>query len=233
MENNKDRKPESQEYNNDFNQLGDKSDIKKEIRRSVLQKRKSMDLALAKEYSDIICERIISLNPYKEAEVILSYMSFRNEVNMDKLMKDAINQGKEVYIPKVESGRRMEFYKFSGDGMGLVRGSYGILEPDTEKNLKIYKDAGRKTLMIVPGVAFDESLNRIGHGGGYYDVFLSMLGLNLDELVAEEGKTLGVKSYFTSLAVGYEYQIVDQIPADKYDIKPDYLVTEERVIKKI
>ena len=88
-------------------------------------------------------------------------------------------------------------------------GAYGILEPKGES--KAGKEEARDGFMVVPGVAFDADRNRIGFGGGYYDKYL--------ELYPE---------LFTA-AVAFGFQIVEGVPTEANDIRPQKLITEERI----
>ena len=88
--------------------------------------------------------------------------------------------------------------------------SYGILEPGN-KNKKITPD-----LIMVPLVAFDDKLNRIGYGKGYYDRFLQ--------------KISKIRKKTISLGVAYSFQRCKKIPINKYDFRLDYIFTERGII---
>ncbi len=92
----------------------------------------------------------------------------------------------------------------------LSIGSYGILEPRTEKIRKTRVED--IDLIIVPGVAFDKKGNRIGHGKGYYDRLLD-------------------KTNATKIGLAFEFQLLKEIPTDKHDLPIDILITEKRIIK--
>ena len=89
--------------------------------------------------------------------------------------------------------------------------AFGTLEPPS-KNKEVIPD-----LVIVPIVAFDSQLNRIGYGKGFYDRFLS--------------KVKKVKKKSISLGIAYSFQEYSKIPADKHDFKLDYIFTESGIIK--
>ena len=146
-------------------------------------------------------------------------MSIRNEVKLNLLIKDAISKGKKVYIPKVLSKTEMQFYLYDGN---FVEGMYKIKEPAncTEENLFDLsildnQDITGKVLVILPGTAYDRNFNRIGYGGGYYDRYISKL----------------TKYPLTRLSVCYDFQIIDKIPAEKHDIKPNIIVTEKQILQ--
>ena len=149
------------------------------------------------------------MNIYRNSEVILAYMSANHEVDMSYLMVKAIEDGKRVYIPKVESEGNMRFYLYDGN---FVVGSFGIKEPLSKVPFNEEEMLTEGVLMIVPGVAFDIKRNRLGHGGGYYDRFLN-----------RDGKVF-------KMAVGYDFQILDDIPVFEHDKKMDTIVTEKRII---
>jgi 5-formyltetrahydrofolate cyclo-ligase len=92
----------------------------------------------------------------------------------------------------------------------LSLGSYGILEPRTEKIRKT--NVEDIDLIIVPGVAFDEKGNRLGHGKGFYDRLLK-------------------KTKATVIGLAFEFQILENIPTDKNDVPVDMIITEKRIIR--
>ena len=92
----------------------------------------------------------------------------------------------------------------------LYVNKFGILEPkDTKK--EIIPD-----LIMVPLVAFDERLNRIGYGKGYYDRSLR--------------KISKIKKHAISLGIAYSFQKCKKIPIDSHDFKLDYIFTEKGII---
>ena len=182
---------------------------KKNIRQDIISKRKALDDIETAAKSFEICKQIMSMNIYRNSEVILAYMSANHEVDMSYLMVKAIEDGKRVYIPKVESEGNMRFYLYDGN---FVVGSFGIKEPLSKVPFNEEEMLTEGVLMIVPGVAFDIKRNRLGHGGGYYDRFLN-----------RDGKVF-------KMAVGYDFQILDDIPVFEHDKKMDTIVTEKRII---
>jgi hypothetical protein len=91
----------------------------------------------------------------------------------------------------------------------LKQGAFGIWEPgDTRET-----DPGSIDWIIVPGVAFDKKLNRLGRGKGYYDKLL-------------------VQTSATKIGICYELQLFDEIPAEPHDIKMDFIITENNIIHR-
>lgn len=173
---------------------------KKQFRAAALENRDSLTPEQRKSYSDRIIDNLISLPCYQNADAILTYISFRSEVDTLPLLKRAFAEGKAVFAPKV-IGKEMDFYRiFSKDD--LSSGYQGIMEPAhgqlfekwiddrmsqcqnqnrrQEKLLKAGNTEERRekalsVLICLPGAAFDRACHRIGYGGGFYDRYLSGL----------------------------------------------------------
>ena len=103
----------------------------------------------------------------------------------------------------------MEFYLIS-EYAQLAPGTMNIPEP-VPNCVKIISFP-EMTLMIMPGVAFDRNLNRVGYGGGYYDRFLEK------------------HPDFVRIAISYELQLCDYVPVEPTDYKPHMLITEKQIL---
>lgn len=183
---------------------------KKEIRALIYKARKEMSEETWKKATDKICDSVLKTQMFQEAEEIYCYMDYNHEVGTRQIIENSWRLQKKVFVPKV-LGREMEFFEISSFD-DLAPGMKGILEPvrTSEDN----KGSGNRGLMIMPGVAFDRSLHRIGYGGGFYDRYLEThRGLQ-------------------KLAVAFTYQVLDEVPAEAFDICPDVLVTESAVYEK-
>ena len=152
---------------------------KADIRKEVLAKRDALTREEQLEKSRQIFEKLITLEEYKYSRNILIYADFGSEVKTDDIILDSLAMGKNVYCPKVTDHEKglMVFAKIESLE-DLVYGFVGLREPSLDDLTTIYHvndstdgDIGR-TLVILPGVAFDHSLNRIGYNGGFYDRFL-------------------------------------------------------------
>lgn len=179
---------------------------KSEIRKEMLDKRASLTQDKVKEISQMICIAVRVLESYKTAKNVCLYMPIKNEVDVRYVMEDARHEGKDIWLPKV-NGKNMDFYSY-GMNTKLIKGSYGILEPDSNEILI----PDKKTFIVMPGAAFSEKHDRIGYGGGYYDRFLNKHNMCM------------------TAAVCYNFQILPQIPVESYDIRPDVIVSEERIL---
>lgn len=162
----------------------------KEIRKIIKNK---------EEFDKRIFNKIVSLEEYKQSNLVLTYVSLKDEVDTIKLIKYSLEKGKKVAVPKCK-GTNIVFYYISGIE-DLQEGTFSILEPKTIEKVTDFASS----ICIVPGVAFDKQNNRIGYGKGFYDGFL--------------------KGY-TGIKIGLTYRecICDKIDADENDIKMDKVV---------
>ena len=187
-----------------------KRDEKNLIRKQMKQLRADMTRTERFEKSMQIFEQLITVPEFKRADRIYTYVSMDNEIDTIMLIDYSLSLEKRVFVPRV-SGKDMEFYEIS-DISELSPGYMGIYEPDINGREPDYSRTG---FMCMPGLAFDKSYNRIGYGGGFYDRYLSVEN----------------KLYKASLA--YEAQLLESIPAQDGDVRPDMIVTEESIYRKL
>lgn len=183
--------------------------MKKELRKEIIKKRDELDYTEKTIKDKKIIEKLKDTKEYKEAKGIFVYIGFGSEINTKILIEDALEDGKEVCVPKVIK-KDMVFIKINSLE-NLVTSSYGILEPVGDKNNFNVDNLG---LIIMPGLAFDKQGNRLGYGGGYYDKFLSNNKINVKKI-----------------ALAYDFQILDKVPSEEHDIKVDSIITEEKEIE--
>ncbi len=177
---------------------------KSDIRNNIKKMRNGMSPDSCFEKSRAIAAALLNTTLYKAHMNILLYMAVNHEVDTSMIFEKAVSDGKRVYFPKVY-GKEMQFIKVSSMDE-FEEGSYGILEPISDAAADI-----KEGLIVMPGVAFDKNCNRIGYGGGFYDRYM------------EKHREL------VSCAVCYECQIVEDIPSEPHDIKPDMVITEDRI----
>ncbi len=175
---------------------------KKLIRKEILCRRDNMTGTEVLQKSKEISERLFSLDCYKSAKVIFSYISNRNEVDTKSINMRVLKDGKKLAVPRV-NGDLMDFYFINGYE-DLEDGYFGISEP------KIYTkkaDADECELMLVPGVVFDKNFHRIGYGKGFYDKYIDKRD-----------------NSFVKIGLAYDFQILDKIPCDRFDISMDMII---------
>lgn len=162
------------------------------------------------EKSQKIAELLAKRDFFKDSLVIAIYSSLPDEVDTKEIFELAKNMNKTIVYPKVKDNTHIDFFKVN-DLQELKKGSFNIMEPqDDIKNLVDSKDVD---LMIIPGICFDLEKNRLGYGKGYYDRYLE-------------------NNYITKIGICFSDQVLkeDIIPTDEFDIKMDYIVTENEII---
>lgn len=187
-----------------------KRDEKNLIRKQMKQLRADMTRTERFEKSMQIFEKLITVPEFKRADRIYTYVSMDNEIDTIMLIDYSLSIEKRVFVPRV-SGKDMEFYEIS-DISELSPGYMGIYEPDINGKEPDYSRTG---FMCMPGLTFDRSYNRIGYGGGFYDRYLS------------------VENKLYKAALAYEAQLLESIPAQDGDVRPDMIVTEESIYRKL
>ncbi len=182
---------------------------KKTIRTEIRALRRQQSDAEFLLKSSQITERILALPSWKQAEEVWFYIDRDGEVSTEALIEAALAEGKKAAAPKADpdTGTLRFYYIRSRDD--LADGYQGILEPVTDGEA-----ADEQALLLLPGVAFDPMRNRIGSGMGFYDRYLSS---HRDH---------------PTLAPAFDLQIVDAIPAQEHDIRPDLIVTETRTFSE-
>lgn len=181
---------------------------KKELRAETARRRELCTARQAEEMSARIVGQILRTPQYIEAKTVFMYMSLPKEVQLRTLFDQSIRDGKEIAVPRVE-GKQMHFYGVRSEH-DLRVGVMGILEPDPSSCMQM--DDREEALMILPGVAFDSALGRVGYGGGYYDRYLE------------------AHIHHPTMAVAFSFQIFDYVPVQAHDIRPQLLFTENECI---
>ena len=186
--------------------MNDIRERKRELRKAILKIRDSLSDRERKEKSEAIWNKLSRTDEFISAGMIYFFVGYGSEVQTSFMIKKTLEMGKRVAVPRVVNKTDMRFSEIHSLDE-LVLGYMGILEP--EECAEAVNTA--PDLVILPGVAFDRSHNRMGYGRGYYDRFLA----SIDPDIA-------------GIAVCFEAQIVDEIPAEETDIRADMIITESR-----
>lgn len=180
---------------------------KKEYREEVLALRSQLDIHTKNQWDNIILDKLINSDYYKNSSVIFAFVSFRDEVDTHKFIKQALKDGKTICVPKVPSKKQgMETHIIKGFE-DLKEGYFGILEPIDGCTKASPDDID---FILMPGVAFDLEGGRVGYGAGFYDKFLAKLNKDVPKI-----------------AIAYDFQLYEKVPTDEFDIKIDGIITNK------
>ena len=175
--------------------------------RSLLQRKKKY--RTIKKFNFNLIFKLIRKHFRKKKITIAGYYPSYYEVNILKFLEKASRDKFRIALPVIRSSNNMCF-KLWIFKEPLYVNKFGILEPKNS-NKKIIPD-----LIMVPLVAFDNHLNRIGYGKGYYD--RSLYKINR------------IKKNMISLGIAYSFQKCKKIPINKHDFKLDYIFSEKGII---
>lgn len=185
---------------------------KDEIRAVKLAEREALDPALRREYSIAIAEHLWVQREYIAARAIHVYVPIRGEVETRPIVERAWKEGKRVVVPLVVRGEQELRHAWYDEGTQLERGAYGIPQPTSPVLLDEDELAALAPLVLVPLVAYNRRLYRLGYGKGYYDRFLARVSL-------------------VRFGLAYAFQYAE-FPTDEHDVPLDAVVTELGVARR-
>jgi 5-formyltetrahydrofolate cyclo-ligase len=177
---------------------------KSELRRIILQKRRSLSVEEWREKSDRLCNHLRSLPLLTQAKTVLAYFSFRQEPDLSPLFTDS--QWRWGLSRCV--GKSLVWHRWM-HGESLNKGDYGIFEPHPDSPILTPHEVD---LILVPAVACDTRGYRLGYGGGFYDRLLSSA-----DWVSKP--TIGIV---------FEFAYLPQLPVDPWDKPLHSICTEDR-----
>ena len=141
-------------------------------------------------------------------KIIGGYYPVNFEIDSLTLLKKFKKKKFNISLPVIKKKFQMDFHSWSFSEP-LKINKYGIPEPEN-KNI-VYPD-----ILLIPLLAFDKNLNRLGYGGGYYDRLI---------------EKLSKKKNIIKVGLAFSVQEIDKVPTNMYDQKLDYIVTNKLIIK--
>jgi 5-formyltetrahydrofolate cyclo-ligase len=180
------------------------------LRSAALKRRAALDPETCRSWSSLIQAKILDLPQYRAARSVAIYRAMGNEVDTGTIIEHSLGHNQKVFVPKLDWEKPGVFVQILSNeeqrrGLPGTVASAGAAE--------LSRAASDNLLVIVPGVLFDYRGNRLGRGGGWYDRAL---------------RSLGACGVYVGLA--FEFQLVDRVPAQPWDERVHYVITESRVI---
>lgn len=172
---------------------------KSEIRRKIKQLRMMLSDIEKEQAAQEVFARLENTAAFMMADKILVYHSLPDELQTISFLKKWSGR-KHFFLPRV-NGVNLDLLPYVEGN--LERGAFDIEEPTGSE----LADVDDIDLMIIPGVAFDRRRNRLGRGKGFYDRLLST-------------------SKATKIGVGYEFQLMDEMPCEPHDVPMDIVITQ-------
>jgi len=183
--------------------------IKTDLRQRMRTALESVSPTVRMAASIEACDRLRTQMP--SAAAILFFAPLPDELDVWPLMEFSIATGTLCALPFFDAeNQRYGARQITNPAAQIVTGKFGVREPDaTGAEISLEKF----NLILVPGLAFDLSGNRLGRGRGFYDRLL--------------GGAAGIKC-----GVCHDGQLFPAIPAEPHDVKVDFILTPSKLVKR-
>ena len=176
---------------------------KSEIRKKILKIRKKKHIKNQKiSFKEIL--NILKKNNIKK-RIIGGYYPYNYEIDTIDILEKFEKKKYRISLPKIRKNSQMDFFQWSLNDP-LIINNYGIPEPISNK-------IQYPNILLVPLVAYDRDLNRLGYGGGFYDRYI---------------KKIRKKKDVVTIGFSYSFQKIKQIKINKHDIKLDFVLTNKK-----
>jgi 5-formyltetrahydrofolate cyclo-ligase len=187
-----------------------------QLRRDIRAQRRQLNTQTLHRHSHQLQHLAVNYQPFRHSHRIAFYLASRGEIDPHPLMRQALKAGKQVYLPVLRNrpSSALWFARYR-QGDHLCHNRFQIPEPAMHRHRLVMPWS--LDMVFVPLVAFDRSGNRLGMGGGYYD------------------RTFAFKhhrSHWTGpklIGLAHEFQRVDQLPVQSWDIPLDSVITEQAI----
>ncbi|KAE9407898.1 5-formyltetrahydrofolate cyclo-ligase [Gymnopus androsaceus JB14] len=197
---------------------------KRALRKSMSTALRSLDPLSVMEQSRAVAAQVLALPAFQGCKNVSCFLSMPlGELDTSEIVAEILkSENKSLFVPKVCSDGAMEFMKLYNqrDLDTLSSGLWGIREPsvDWENSPRVNAMDAGLDVILMPGVAFDRSMSRLGHGKGYYDRYIARY--------VASGRP---RPLLVSLAL--RNQLLDlTIPVDEHDCKMDMIVTPDEIV---
>ena len=183
--------------------------VKENIRNEKRYERSLLSDAHIARLSDNFLTQWMKFSKELSYQSIALYYPFDNEASTLEIINYLHSKNKEVLLPVIENNSKTLFFAKNGIQSELIKNNFGIFEP---KN-KEFVDIEEIDIVLIPCVAFNDKLFRLGMGGGFYD------------------RTFSKKSSTILIGMAYSFQYENESFQEKHDIKMDYVITQKGVLK--
>ncbi|KAF9382262.1 hypothetical protein CPB97_007251 [Podila verticillata] len=193
--------------------------LKNTIRKDMRQRLAALSKDEIKRQSAIVTEKLVASRTFKESQNISVYISMHGEICTTEIIRTVLSQNKACYVPRCRGKDIMDMVKIESwdDFLALPKNSWGIPEPRLEEDRENVLDTPHGLdLIVMPGLAFDRTGTRLGHGRGYYDNYL----VKVNKYNASIGRPPAA-----TVALALAEQMVDEsLPRCETDIDPQEIL---------
>lgn len=171
--------------------------------------RRAIPADMRASHASAIAVRVLELPAILDASAVMLYGASPEEADPGLLEGALRDLGKRIAYPRIAGDGQLAIHWVDTPEV-LAEGPFGLLQPTSDAPGALLTDL---SAIVVPGVAFDLAGNRLGYGGGYYDV-----------LLADPAGTP------MTIAIAYDEQVFDEVPHGQRDRAVDILVTPTRTV---
>ena len=183
--------------------------IKEIIRKKIRNERSLLSDAHVIRLSDNLLTQWMKLSNELSYKSIALYYPFDNEASTLEIISYLHSKNKTLLLPVIqEKSNKLLFAKYYPKAE-LIKNHFGIFEPKEKE----FFDKADIDIALIPCVAFNNQLFRLGMGGGYYD------------------RTFAEKKSTTCIGLAYSFQVIDEPFEEKHDIKMDYVITQKDILR--
>ncbi len=188
--------------------------MKQTLRQSIIAARLGVAPAERLRLNNLVAARIVQLEAYRTAATVLAYMNFGAEFAAEIFVQQALHDGKQVLLPRVNRDTgQLDVYRVTDLAQDIAPGCRDIREPIIGRCKKM-EDLASIDFILLPGVAFGRDGARLGYGGGVSDKLLA-----------------GMQHQQSLVGAGFALQVVEGIPQEATDRKVEWLITEQETIR--
>lgn len=191
---------------------------KQALRREIKRRVAALSEDEKRRQSLVVSRKLLRHPKYMSAERIAVFLSMKDEVCTQEIIGDVFKQSKSCFIPRYETNsNRMDMLRLHSlqDLDALPLTSWNIRQPAADDSSREEAlSGGGVDLILMPGLGFDRSGNRLGRGKGFYDTYLERC------MQHPKGKPY-------TIALAFKEQLCEQIPVDDNDVLIDEVLYEE------
>jgi 5-formyltetrahydrofolate cyclo-ligase len=192
---------------------------KRVLRKDLLSKLSRLTDAERQRQSSVVTRLLLDREEYKNSKRVSVFLSMPDEIITLPIVKDILDANKQCFIPRFE-GPNMDMLRLYSieDYNTLPETTRKIKQPSSSEERENALDTGGLDLILMPGLGFTRSGDRLGRGKGYYDNFLYQY------------KTI-LKHLPKTIALGFFEQICPTIPTTELDVPVDLVLFEDKDAK--
>ncbi len=195
--------------------MEDQHTTREELRQQIAAVMARLSPAERKERTQAVEARLFDFANFLEARIVMMYIAVEGEVDTRAMLLRALQYNKIVVLPAfLPESREVRLLKIDSLDNQLIQGPTGLFEPNPKHCKKVPMDV--VDIAVLPAIGLDEKGGRLGCNPDYYERLIPRLAATTRKV-----------------ALGFEEQILPQIPMESQDRFVDIIITNQRTIYKI